>query len=140
MGNILCTPLDLPSQHKPQSRDVNHGLASQFTHLSSSSGATKQQILPGKSPSEETSQLNQEHEVLREPPVQQAEAPISSSSADQTTAMTFPSHQILFFLWILPSSSAETRLPPTCSVPQPGSRIRGTQKQKHQLQEGVTTE
>lgn len=63
------------------------------------------------------------HEVLREPPVQQGEAPISSSSPNQTTAMTVPNHQILFFLWNLPSSSAETRLPPACSVPQPGSQI-----------------
>lgn len=122
-GKYPRTPSDLPSQHKPRSRKANRGLVSQFTHLSSSSSATNQKILPGKSPSEVTSWLNQEHEVLREPPVQQAEALISSSSPNQTTAMTVPNHQILFFLWNLPSSSAETRLPPTCSVPQPGSRI-----------------
>lgn len=115
-GKYPCTPWDLPSQCKPQSRKANRG-------LSSSSGPTHQKILPGKSPSEVTSQLNQEHEVLGEPPVQQAEPPIPSSSPNQTTAMTFPNHQILFFLWNLPSSSAETRLPPTCSVPQPGSRV-----------------
>lgn len=106
-------------------------VGSQFPHLSSSSGATNQTFLPGKSPSEVTSQLDQEHEVLKEPPVQQTEAPISSSSPNQTTAMTFPHHQILFFLWNLPSSSAETRLPPICSVPQPGSRISPSQAHRN---------
>jgi len=71
-------------------------------HLSSSSGATNQKILPGMSPSEVTSRLNGEHEVLGEQQVQQAEAPIRSSSLNQTTVTTVPNHQLVFFLSNLP--------------------------------------
>lgn len=99
-GNSPAAPAPaLPSQQKPRS-----GKVSQSTHLSSSSGATDQKTLPGMSPSEETSQPSREREVLGEPQpqIQQVEAPASSSSLNQTTAMAAPSHQLLFVLCSLP--------------------------------------
>lgn len=73
-GKQPCAPPDLPSRQKPRSEKADRGLVSQSTHLSSSSDATNQKILPGMSPSEVISWPNREHEVLREPQVQQAEA------------------------------------------------------------------